>query len=116
MPLIRLKISESISTDLSKSLITGLSARAAEIMGKNEDFMMVILEPNCTMLMGGNEGPTALIEVRSLGEFTPELTGPLSEGLTTLITQQLDISGERIYAIFETVARERWAKNGKTFG
>ena len=76
---------------------------------------MVITQFGVEMSFGGNEGPTANVDISSLGlsaEDLPELT----QSVCSLLQESLNLDPARIYVRFSSPPRTHWGWNGKTFG
>ena len=116
MPLVSLVTSVEVTEpDKRSQLLAQLSAKTAELLGKPEAYVMVSLETGATMLMGGEPGPTAFLDVRALGEMTGGTTAALAEALTTVVHDALDVDPGRIFLNFNGLARDMWGHNGRTF-
>ncbi|MCB9554902.1 MAG: hypothetical protein H6707_02280 [Deltaproteobacteria bacterium] len=115
MPLLRVCVSSPIDPQLQQGLMSELSRRTAEILGKRENYMMVIVEHQ-PMLMGGTSDRSAYAEVRSVGEITARQAEQLAEALSSTVAPKLDIDPDRIYANFFGVNGAMWGWGGRTFG
>ncbi len=116
MPLVRLQTNAAISPPQQRALLGRLSAAAAELLGKPESYVMVILQPELPMLMAREGTPAALVEVDSVGSISPETARGLTGRLGDILGEELAIEAERIYAIFAGVDGASWGWNGETFG
>jgi phenylpyruvate tautomerase PptA (4-oxalocrotonate tautomerase family) len=86
----------------------------AEILGKPEQYVMVVLEKNMDMVFGGSHEPLAYIELKSIG-LPEEKTKILSARLTTYLAEKLGVAENRIYIEFANAQRHMWGWNGSTF-
>ncbi|TNG00408.1 MAG: hypothetical protein EP297_03810 [Gammaproteobacteria bacterium] len=113
MPLITLRTNQVVSdkTDLCHQL----SATAAELLGKSEKYVMTLVQDQQAMSFAGNDAPTALVEVKSLG-LPEDVTTSMSEKLCRKVTELVNIPGERIYIEFSNPPRHLWGWNSGTFG
>ncbi len=85
-----------------------------QTLGKPEDFMMVSLEETRPLIMGGDSGPAAFLDLRSIG--LPEgAQEELSRKLCDLLAISTNLPPDRVYINFQDVKREDWAWNSKTF-
>jgi len=114
MPLLKIHTNQTINPNKQAELLAAASTEVANLLGKSEKYVMVILEPQQPLLFGGIDAPTAYLELKSLG-LPQEQTTTLSSGLCHLIHQQLAIPAERIYIEFSDTARHMWGWNGGTF-
>ena len=116
MPLLKIKISHP---SVSESSSTALQAEGAGIIsqeiGKSLDFVMVLVEAGVSASFGGKTTPVAYLEVKNVGELTPDVTSKLAQRLSSLIEEELSIPKDRIYIEFQESERRLWGWNGKTF-
>lgn len=116
MPLVRMVTNVELDeTEKRNQLLHVLSEKTAELLGKPEAYVMVCLQSGATMLMGGESGPTAFLEVRALGEMTGATTEALTEALTAVVQSAIDVEPGRIFLNFSGLARDMWGHRGHTF-
>ena len=84
------------------------------MLGKSENYVMVVLEPPSSMRFAGSEAPCAYLELKSIGLPT-ERTADFSDALCGLIEDQLGIPAARIYVEFSDAPRAMWGWNRRTF-
>lgn len=114
MPYLKIQTNAEIPPDQEAALLKTLSATVAEALGKSERYVMVALERDAPMLLGGEAAPCAYLELKSIG--LPEtLTPTLSEALCRQVGEALGIAGDRIYIEFSDAPRAMWGWNGGTF-
>jgi phenylpyruvate tautomerase PptA (4-oxalocrotonate tautomerase family) len=110
----------SVRTDVSppegrgRELLAGISSAVAEELGKPVDYVMAELQ-GAEMLMSGRPGPTAAVDVRSIGGLDRELNARLAERIGELLQSHLGVRPERAYIVFTDVDGENWAWKGRTF-
>ncbi|WP_456444962.1 phenylpyruvate tautomerase MIF-related protein [Thiolapillus sp.] len=115
MPLLTLNTNLALSPGQRDTLPAMLSAEVSRLLGKPESYVMVIVEDNRLMTMGGTGEGAAYLKLKSLG--LPENDTPnLSEALCNLISDTLDIATDRIYIEFFNPPRHMWGWNRGTFG
>ena len=117
MPLLKVKLS---LPEISKSSSCNVRTEGTEILssaiGKSPDFVMVIVESGVPASFGGNLTEScAYLEVKNVGELSPEITGKLSQSLGGLMEKEFGIAPNRIYIEFQESKRHLWGWNGKTF-
>jgi len=95
------------------ALLKAASQTVAKASGKPESYVMVAVEQKADMFFGGSDGPTAILDYRSLG--LPGDRQAFSDALCTLINQQLGIDGSRIYISMTDSERQNWGWNHSTF-
>lgn len=112
MPLI--KVETNVKAVRADETAKGISALAAEILGKPEQYVLAILEDDKTLLHGGTDDPAAYVTLDSIGlpeDRTPELSATICSFLETA----LGIPGDRVYIAFGNIQRHLFGWNGKTF-
>jgi phenylpyruvate tautomerase PptA (4-oxalocrotonate tautomerase family) len=68
------------------------------------------------MLMSGNPGDAAFVDVRSIGGLTKEVNRKLSQKVCKLLNDSLGVPEDRVYLNFTEVKASDWGWNGSTFG
>jgi len=116
MPLVHLRTSASLPASVKTRLLADLSRACAEIIGKPEAYVMSVVDDGVAMLFAGEPGPTALVEVRSIGGLGPAVNGRLARRVGELVTAATGAPGARTYASFTDVPASDWAHDGETFG
>ncbi len=90
------------------------STTVAQVLGKPEDYVMVEVSDNRSMIFAGTEAPLAFLELKSLG-LTTDRTAEISATLCALIQQELAINADRIYIEFAAPERAMFGWNKGTF-
>jgi phenylpyruvate tautomerase len=110
-----LQVSTNTNIVDHKQFARAASKLVADMLGKPEMYVMIIVKPKCELYFGGNDDPAALLSLHSLGLPEAQIKA-YSERLCSFISQQLGISAERIYINFESPPRTHWGWNNTTFG
>jgi phenylpyruvate tautomerase PptA (4-oxalocrotonate tautomerase family) len=117
MPLVTVYTSApSPAEERARALLADLSKRLAEHLGKPESYVMTCLVPRTTMTFGGSEAPSCYVEVKSIGQFSPEVTRAVSADLCARLGDALGVEQGRIYIEFSDAKPHLWGFNGSTFG
>ena len=117
MPLIQLDTSCDLSDGDKKQSVAGtLSRLAADGIGKPEQYVMACVHDNVAMTMSGQDGPCALVTVKSIGGLTKSVNQTVAGQVTQMLSKELAIPQNRVYITFEELASTHWAWSGKTFG
>ena len=116
MPFIHVHTSETVDEARAAALAADLSRLVAEGIGKPEKYVMAGVTGGVSMMMSGQIGPTAFVDVRSIGGLSPEVNGELTRAVCAALEGALGIPGDRVYVNFADVARSDWGWNGRTFG
>jgi len=97
-----------------RKILEDASAMIADILGKPESYVMVILRHNQDMLLAGDAAPLAYLELKSLS--LPEARTPeLSEALCNFLEARFGIAPARVYIEFASPPRHLFGYNGRTF-
>ena len=115
MPLLKLETTVALSEEKRKTLLASLSKIVAEIIGKPEQYVMVAIG-QAAMLMSGDPGDAAFVDIRSIGGLSRDVNRKLSQKTCFLLNEVLGISQNRIYLNFTDVEAGNWGWNGSTFG
>jgi phenylpyruvate tautomerase len=115
MPLLKLETTVVLSEDKRKALLASLSKTVAETIGKPEQYVMVIIG-QAAVLMAGNPGAAAFVDVRSIGGLTNNVNRKLSQQVCKLLNDYLGLPEGRVYLNFTEVDASNWGWNGSTFG
>ena len=115
MPLLKMHTSVPVPEEKKEPLVKALSQITAETIGKPESYVMVVLSHG-TMSMGGEIGPAAFADVRSIGGLSGKVNKQISEKVCALLEDTLGIPGNRVYISFNDSAAGDWGWDRGTFG
>jgi len=115
MPLLKLETTVPLPEDKEKPLLAALSKAVAATIGKPEQYVMITVS-HSAMLMSGQAGDAAFVDVRSIGGLNGETNRKLSQQICKALKDSLGISPDRVYLNFTDVGADNWGWNGSTFG
>lgn len=115
MPLLEITTSNDLFETVREKILRDASAVVATTLGKSEASVMVTLR-SATGLFGGDAGPCAFLELRSVGGLDPDTSTRVAERLCTLLEAEADVPSERIYLNFHRVNGSEWGWNGRLLG
>ncbi len=115
MPYLKLKTNRTLAREETPALLKQFSALMAEKTSKPEQYVMVEIADNQTMLFAGTDAPLAYLECKNIG-LNVSQTKPLAAAITQLLQQQLQIDPARVYIEFSDCSAAYWGWNGSTFG
>jgi len=115
MPLLKLETNVALSDDKHKSLLETLSKIVAQMLGKPEDYVMVVIS-SASILISATPGDAAFVDLRSIGGLGEAINRQLSHKICTLLKQSLSIAPDRVYLNFTNLDGVNWGWNGNTFG
>ena len=114
MPLLNITTNQDLSDQEQKQVVQKMSSAVADLLGKPENYVMVILQSNPAMSFAGTDAPLAYLELKSLG-LPEEKTADFSSVLCSLVNEQLGIPQDRTYIEFSNPPRHFWGWNNSTF-
>jgi phenylpyruvate tautomerase len=114
MPTLIMQTNVPTPPDRHKEILGAASAKVAEILGKPESYVLVVLKTNLNMLFAGDDAPLAYLELKSLG-LPEERTSDLSAALCEFMKTHFDVPPERIYIEFASPPRHLFGWSGGTF-
>jgi len=106
MPLLIIKTSVSLRK-AEKEAFLKAATKVLVDAGKKKSHAMVLLE-KVDASMGGEVGPTAFAEFRSMVFQTHEQNNDLSENLCTLFEEMLGVPSERVFINITQVPESCW--------
>ncbi len=111
MPLLNIATNKEIKNEqifLSKS-----SEFISSLLNKSEKFVMIKLTDSLKMYFSGTNEPCCFIDIKSIGSIE---SSKISKPICEFFSNELDISKERIYILFQNVDPNLWVWNSRTFG
>ncbi len=115
MPLLKLETTVPLPEEKGKPLVAALSKAVAGTLGKPEQYVMVTASQSA-MLMSGQSGDAAFVDIRSIGGLNGETNRKLSQQICKLLKDSLEIAPDRVYLNFTDIDAGNWGWNGSTFG
>ncbi|MBI5480407.1 MAG: hypothetical protein HY906_16205 [Deltaproteobacteria bacterium] len=116
MPYIKLETTQTIAADTKRGLCERLSRLCAETIGKPEQYVQAVVVDGVAMVHGGEGGPAAFVDVRSIGGLSAKVCQALAAQVCALLDRDLGVPGSRVYLNFTEVAAAKWGHDGGTFG
>ncbi len=116
MPVTKVQTSVPCSPEVKESLVKELSAMTAASIGKPETYVSAVVEDDAVISFGGEVGPAAFVEVRSIGGLNHSVNNELAQKISACLNDRLGIDTGRIYVNFFDVPAGDWAWKGRTFG
>ena len=78
------------------------------IPGKNEGWLMLTFRDNVSMYFRGDDEPCAICQVQIFGTATEEDYAALTEKLTDILYEELEIPMERVYVTYKEIPCWGW--------
>ncbi len=114
MPLLRITTSVELDEKTRSSAAHDFSKTVSQMLGKPENYVMVIINAGTSMLFAGNDAPAAYLELKSLG-LPEDKSAGFSASLCAKTAELLGVDTGRIYIEFTSPARHLWGWNNSTF-
>lgn len=114
MPLCTITTNQPLSSDQQQTVAKKLSQLVSTMLSKPENYVMVEIRGNASLLFAGSNEPCIYVELKSIG-LPEQQTSSLSQQLAASLQQQLQVASERIYIEFSNAQRHMWGWNGTTF-
>ena len=113
MPFIETTTSVAISGKREQAIKERMGKAVELIPGKSEGWLMLSFRDNVSMYFKGEDDPCAICQVKLFGSASEEAYAALTEALTEIINDELDIDPDRIYVTYEEIGV--WGWNGGNF-
>jgi phenylpyruvate tautomerase len=114
MPLLKIQTNVNVPDSKRDALLKKVSRTVAQQLGKPEQYMMVSLEAERSMVFAGTSEPAVFMDLRAIG-LPAGKTGQLAALLCDLANAELGVAKERVYINFTDVPPNLWGWNGETF-
>ncbi len=113
MPYIATSTNVSISGRKKENLKERMGRAIEIIPGKTEGWLMLSFRDNVSMFFKGEDDPCAICQVKLFGSADEEVYEKLTEELTDILHEELDLDPDRIYVTYEEIGV--WGWNGGNF-
>lgn len=110
MPYIETTASISISGKKEQAIKERMGKAIELIPGKSEGWLMLSFRDNVNMYFKGEDAPCAICQVKLFGSADEEAYAALTEALTDILHEELDLDPDRIYVTYEEIGV--WGWNG----
>ncbi len=115
MPLLRITTNVTLPAGERSDFLHEASGLVSLLVGKPEQWIMVVLNDDATMIFGGEPTPTAFIELGSIGLGDDGARASVA-GLTEFVASRLGVPAGRIYVQTTSPSATSFGWNGEMFG
>ncbi|XP_008464236.1 uncharacterized protein LOC103502167 isoform X3 [Cucumis melo] len=115
MPCLNISTNVSLEGIDTSSVLSEASSTVAKIIGKPENYVMIVLKGSVPMSFGGNEQPAAYGELVSIGGLNPDVNKKLSGAIATILETKLSVPKSRFFLKFYDTKGSNFGWNGSTF-
>ena len=110
MPYIETTTNIPISGRREQTIKERMGEAITLLPGKSEGWLMLSFRDNTSMYFKGEHDPCAICQVKLYGAASEEDYANLTEALTDILHEELDIEADRIYVTYEEIST--WGWNG----
>ncbi|KAF8228409.1 Tautomerase/MIF [Tricholoma matsutake] len=111
-----LQLTTNVKIPDLKAFTLEFSKFGAEILGKPEKYISIIIQYNEFQTFSGTFDPTFSLTITSLDNLNPEANERYSKAIFDFFRSKLGIQGDRGYVTFIDPGRSFMGYNGVTFG
>lgn len=115
MPFVDAKITVPVST-AEKDAIKSALGQAISDFNKTEAWLMVGIDDNYSLYLGGRElKKGAFVSVSMIGDTPDDACADFTAHISDILGSILGIPADSIYVTFHPMKRTRWGWNGSIF-
>lgn len=115
MPFVDAKITVPVNNAERDAIKSGLG-RAVSVFGKGESYLMVGIDDDYSLWLGGRKlEKGAFVSVSLIGDTPDEGCRAFTAQICDLLRNELGIPGDCVYVTYHPMMRTRWGWNGDTF-
>ncbi|KAJ0235021.1 Tautomerase/MIF superfamily protein [Hirschfeldia incana] len=115
MPCLNISTNVSLDGVDTSSILSEATSSVAKIIGKPENYVMIVLKGSVPMAFGGTEDPAAYGELVSIGGLNPDVNKKLSAAISAILETKLSVPKSRFFLKFYDTKGSFFGWNGATF-
>ncbi|XP_058729006.1 uncharacterized protein LOC131601249 isoform X2 [Vicia villosa] len=115
MPCLNLSTNVNLDGIDTSSILSEATSTVANIIGKPESYVMIVLKGSVPISFGGNEQPAAYGELVSIGGLNPDVNKKLSAAIAAILETKLSVPKSRFFLKFYDTKGSNFGWNGSTF-
>ncbi|KAH7514697.1 hypothetical protein FEM48_Zijuj11G0117700 [Ziziphus jujuba var. spinosa] len=100
MPCLNLSVNVSLEGVDTSAILSEATSVVANIIGKPESYVMVVLKGSVPISFGGSEQPAAYGELVSIGGLNPDVNKKLSAAIASILETKLSVPKSRFFLKF----------------
>nr|KYP63616.1 Macrophage migration inhibitory factor isogeny [Cajanus cajan] len=100
MPCLNLSTNVNLDGVDTSSILSEATSTVAQIIGKPEAYVMIVLKGSVPISFGGNEQPAAYGELVSIGGLNPDVNKKLSAAIASILETKLSVQKSRFFLKF----------------
>ncbi|XP_057983345.1 uncharacterized protein LOC131168128 isoform X1 [Malania oleifera] len=115
MPCLNISTNVTLEGVDSSSILSEATSTVAKIIGKPENYVMIVLKGSVPIAFGGTEQPAAYGELVSIGGLNPDTNKKLSAAISGILETKLCVPKSRFFLKFFDTKGSNFGWNGSTF-
>ena len=115
MPCLNISTNASLDGVDTSSILSEATSTVANLIGKPEAYVMIVLKGSVPIAFGGNEQPAAYGELVSIGGLNADVNKKLSAGIASILENKLSVPKSRFFLKFYDTKGSNFGWNGTTF-
>ncbi|XP_020239150.1 macrophage migration inhibitory factor homolog [Cajanus cajan] len=115
MPCLNITTNVSLDGVDTSSILSEATSSVANIIGKPEAYVMIVLKGSVPIAFGGTEQPAAYGELVSIGGLNPSTNKELSAAIAAILETKLSVAKSRFFLKFYDTKGSNFGWNGSTF-
>ncbi|KAF6174114.1 hypothetical protein GIB67_020296 [Kingdonia uniflora] len=100
MPCLNVSTNVNLDGIDTSSILSEASKTVANILGKPEAYVMIVVKGSVPMSFGGTQQPTAYGELVSIGGLNPDTNKKLSAAIAAILESKLSVPKSRFFLKF----------------
>ncbi|KAK6932956.1 Macrophage migration inhibitory factor [Dillenia turbinata] len=100
MPCLNISTNVSLDGVDTSSILSEATSTVAQLIGKPEAYVMIVLKGSVPMSFGGTEQPAAYGELVSIGGLNPDTNKKLSASISSILEKKLSVPKSRFFLKF----------------
>ncbi|XP_022746532.1 macrophage migration inhibitory factor homolog [Durio zibethinus] len=100
MPCLNLSTNVNLDGVDTSSILSEATSSVAKLIGKPEDYVMIVLKGSVPTSFGGTEQPAAFGELVSIGGLNPDVNKKLSAAVAAILETKLQVPKSRFFLKF----------------
>ncbi|KAE8686921.1 macrophage migration inhibitory factor-like protein isoform X2 [Hibiscus syriacus] len=96
MPCLNISTNVKLDGVDTSSILSEATSTAANLIGKSEAYVMIVLKGSVPMSFGGSEQPAAYGELVSIGGLNPDVNKKLSAAIAAILETKLKVPPSRV--------------------
>ncbi|KAI3881370.1 hypothetical protein MKX03_000055 [Papaver bracteatum] len=115
MPFLNVSTNVNLEGVDTSPILSEISKAVANIIGKSEAYVMVLLKGSVSMSFGGSEENSAFGEQTSIGGLNADVNKKLSAAIAAILEDKISVSKSRFFIKFTDTKGSNFGWNGSTF-